>query len=109
MAVSMSKKGAEAMKIRLVISVTGKVQGVSFRKQTARLAEELGVRGWMMNQSDGSVQGCVEGDIAAVEALFTWCSVGPEPAMVDLLTCDIQPYTGEFRDFLILHEKEKAA
>lgn len=97
------------MKTRIVIMVTGKVQGVSFRKHTARMAEELGVSGWVMNQSDGSVQGCFEGNMAAVEALFTWCSVGPEQAMVNFLTCDIQPYIGEFRDFRIMREEEKAA
>jgi acylphosphatase len=97
------------MKIRIVITVTGKVQGVSFRKHTARMAEELGVSGWVTNQSDGSVQGCFEGDMATVEALFTWCSVGPERAVVDFLTCDIQPYTGEFRDFRVVREEVKAA
>ena len=97
------------MKIRIVITVTGKVQGVSFRKHTARMTADLGVCGWVMNLSDGSVQGCFEGEMAAVEALFAWCSVGPERAGVNLLTCDIQPYTGEFRDFRILLEEEKAA
>ena len=97
------------MKIRIVITVTGKVQGVSFRKHTARMAEELGVCGWVMNQPDGSVQGCFEGGMTAVEALFTWCSVGPERASVNFLTCDIKPYTGEFRNFRIVLEEVKAA
>ena len=97
------------MKIRIVITVTGKVQGVSFRKQAAKTAEDLGVSGWVMNLSDGSVQGCFDGDSTAVEALFAWCSIGPERASVNFLTCDILPYTGEFRDFRILQEEEKAA
>jgi acylphosphatase len=97
------------MKIRIVITVNGKVQGVSFRKQTARMAEELGVSGWVMNLSNGSVQGCFEGDWKAVESLFAWCSVGPERARVDFLTCDIQPCAGEFRDFRIQQDEEMAA
>jgi acylphosphatase len=97
------------MKTRILVTITGKVQGVSFRKQTARKAEELGVGGWVMNLSDGSVQGCFEGVWKAVESLFAWCSVGPERASVTFLTCEIQPYAGEFRDFRILQDEEMAA
>ena len=97
------------MKIRIVVTATGNVQGVSFRKHTARTAEELRVNGWVVNLPDGSVQGCFEGDAEAVEALIAWCSNGPERARVDSLTCDVQHYTGEFRDFRILRDEEKAA
>jgi len=97
------------MKIRILMTVTGRVQGVSFRKHTARMAGELGVNGWVTNLSDGSVRGCFEGDAAAVEALLTWCSAGPERARVDFLTCEVHPYTGEYRGFRILQDEARAA
>ena len=97
------------MKIRLLMTAAGRVQGVSFRKHTARMAEELGVNGWVMNLPDGSVQGCFEGEAAAVEALFAWCSIGPERARVDFLICDFHHYTGQCRDFRIVREEVRAA
>jgi acylphosphatase len=37
------------------ITVSGKVQGVWFRKSTQDKARELGLRGFVRNQPDGSV------------------------------------------------------
>mmetsp|Transcript_24194 Transcript_24194/g.37474 ORF Transcript_24194/g.37474 Transcript_24194/m.37474 type:complete len:146 (+) Transcript_24194:39-476(+) len=45
--------------------VTGKVQGVSFRRHTNGRAEELGLVGWVRNESSGSVVGEVAGGDAA--------------------------------------------
>jgi acylphosphatase len=97
------------MKTRILITVTGRVQGVSFRKHTALKAEELGIKGWVTNLPDGSMQGYFEGDAAAVDALFAWCSISSEWAHVYFLTCENQLYTGEFHDFRILQEEIKAA
>ncbi|MCB0783112.1 MAG: acylphosphatase, partial [Flavobacteriales bacterium] len=42
--------------------VRGRVQGVWYRKHTREKALELGLRGWVMNQPDGSVLVEAEGD-----------------------------------------------
>jgi acylphosphatase len=63
--------------------VRGRVQGVAFRDGTLREAERLGVRGWVRNLGDGTVEVHAEGDREAVEALLAWCREGPPAARVE--------------------------
>jgi acylphosphatase len=64
------------------VTVTGRVQGVSFRWYAVQEAAKLGVTGWVRNEPDGSVAGHFEGDADAVEAMVDWCRQGPGPARV---------------------------
>ncbi|MGQ0536994.1 MAG: acylphosphatase [Methanobacteriota archaeon] len=68
------------MRVRLVI--VGKVQGVWFRAAMQKEARRLGVRGWVRNLPDGSVEAVAEGEPAAVEALVAWSHEGPPGARV---------------------------
>jgi acylphosphatase len=68
--------------IRRRIVVTGRVQGVFFRDTCRRVAQRLGVRGWVRNRADGAVEAVFEGEPAAVEALIDWARSGPEYAYV---------------------------
>lgn len=52
--------------------VFGKVQGVSFRKYTARKAQELGLVGWVMNTEAGTVVGEAQGPEAKLVQLRTF-------------------------------------
>jgi acylphosphatase len=52
------------------IKVTGKVQGVFFRASTKAVADQLGVKGFVKNLSDGSVYIEAEGDEFALEYFF---------------------------------------
>ncbi|MCD6568886.1 acylphosphatase [bacterium] len=47
--------------MRKRITFKGKVQGVGFRITTFTIAHKLGIRGWVRNNSDGSVTMVVEG------------------------------------------------
>lgn len=67
----------------LQITVTGIVQGVFFRASTKAVADQLGVKGIVMNQPDGSVYLEAEGDQFALEQLLEWCHEGPEDARVE--------------------------
>lgn len=60
----------------------GDVQGVGFRWWTAREAERLGVRGWVTNRWDGTVEVHAEGPEDAVEAMVTALRHGPRHARV---------------------------
>ena len=66
--------------VRILIS--GKVQGVFFRKYTCDEALRLGLRGYVKNLPDGRVQVEVSGEPDAVEALISWCKTGPPRARV---------------------------
>lgn len=63
--------------------VSGKVQGVFFRASTARVAEQLQLRGWAKNLPDGRVEVLALGSLAAVERLAEWLRQGPPRARVD--------------------------
>lgn len=63
-------------------TVTGRVQGVSFRYYAQQRARELGVAGWVRNEPDGSVALHAEGADDAVDALVEWCRTGPALAKV---------------------------
>lgn len=68
--------------VRRAATVTGRVQGVSFRWYTERRAQELGLTGWVRNHDDGSVRLEVQGPEAAVAELVAWLHDGPTHARV---------------------------
>jgi acylphosphatase len=59
------------------ISITGKVQGVGYRAWARREARKHGVRGWVRNRDDGSVEALIIGDAPAVAAMVVACRRGP--------------------------------
>ena len=63
--------------------VSGKVQGVFFRASTARVAEQLQLRGWAKNLPDGRVEVLALGSLDAVAQLGQWLQQGPPRARVD--------------------------
>jgi acylphosphatase len=64
------------------IRVRGRVQGVNYRYATQTKALELGVRGFVRNEPDGSVYIEAEGEAASVDQLTEWCNRGPSRADV---------------------------
>jgi acylphosphatase len=69
--------------ISLRLKITGRVQGVGFRYATQREAARAGVRGWVRNRADGSVEVLAQGERAALDALLAWARRGPPGARVD--------------------------
>jgi acylphosphatase len=65
------------------IEVFGHVQGVGFRVFVTRYARARGLRGWVRNRRDGSVEAFLIGESAAVEAVIEQCRRGPPMARVD--------------------------
>ena len=85
---------------RLGFRVVGRVQGVGFRWWTRRTAVELGLHGWVRNESDGSVVVHAGGPPEALARLEGALSRGPSASRVDRLE-SIPPsgtfLPGEFR------------
>lgn len=71
------------MHIARRVRVTGRVQGVFFRAWTREQAQRLGVRGWVHNRADGSVEAQFEGDKAAVDTMIDALHQGSPGARVD--------------------------
>jgi acylphosphatase len=68
---------------RIAFVVTGRVQGVGFRKFTLRAAEACGVAGHVRNAVDGSVVGEAEGHDAAIEEFLAAIRRGPTFSRVE--------------------------
>lgn len=68
--------------VRCRLKVSGIVQGVFYRDSCRSAAVELGVRGWVRNCRDGSVEVAAEGPRDAVGRLVEWCREGPPRAIV---------------------------
>jgi len=72
--------------------VTGRVQGVGFRWSAVREARRLGLRGWVRNAEDGSVEVEAEGPAPKLEAFLAWLRQGPAGAFVrDVETRPVPP------------------
>jgi acylphosphatase len=67
--------------VRLAIS--GRVQGVGYRYWTIATAQRLGLRGWVRNRIDGSVEALVAGDSESVARMIEACRRGPAGARVE--------------------------
>jgi acylphosphatase len=63
--------------------ITGRVQGVGLRAWIHAEAERRGLKGWVRNRRDGSVEAQFEGEEAAVRAMLAQCQQGPRPAHVE--------------------------
>lgn len=75
---------------RLTIQVIGEVQGVFYRATSKAVADQLGVKGYVMNQPDGSVYIEAEGDNFALESFLEFCQEGSDRAVVEkLITAEI--------------------
>jgi acylphosphatase len=84
---------------RVRIFVSGRVQGVFFRRAAAQQAHALGVTGWARNLSDGSVEIVGEGTRQNLQSLLGWAHQGPPHARVDTVRVKWEPHTGEFKQF----------
>lgn len=65
------------------LNVIGKVQGVFFRASTKAVADQMGVRGSVKNEKDGSVSIEAEASAAILEMFVEWCHEGPEKSKVE--------------------------
>ena len=84
---------------RAHIFVSGRVQGVLYRRFAQAKARELGIMGWAHNLIDGRVELVGEGEREKVEQFVEWCKQGSPLARVDKLETTYEDYGGEFKDF----------
>ena len=80
--------------VNIRLRITGSVQGVFFRNETQRIAQALGIKGFVKNEPDGSVFVEAEGDVAAVYKLIDYCHHGPEKADVEHVSITQGDVTG---------------
>jgi acylphosphatase len=66
----------------VTVRIEGMVQGVWYRGWTVAEAERRGLRGWVRNRSDGSVEALLIGQDAVVADMIEACRRGPPAARV---------------------------
>jgi acylphosphatase len=86
---------------RLQLIVSGRVQGVFFRRATASRARALGIKGFARNRPDGTVEVTAEGTRQSLELLLAWAHSGPPHARVDAVSEEWNGFRDEFGDFSV--------
>ena len=79
------------------IEVRGAVQGVGYRWSMAQEARRLGIRGWVRNRHDGSVEAVVQGSPEVIGEIVKWARRGPSSAAI--ASVDVFPGDGDFTSF----------
>lgn len=82
------------------IKVSGRVQGVFFRKTTQAIAQQYDITGMVRNESDGSVYIIAHGEEENLKEFIVWCKKGPPAAEVNKI--DIEEIKDQsFKEFSI--------
>ncbi|XAR73816.1 Acylphosphatase [Bertholletia excelsa] len=95
MSSSADSNPANANTVRVVVK--GRVQGVFYRNWTVENATELGLKGWVRNRRDGTVEALFSGNPDKVQEMEQRCRRGPRAAVVtglEVFPCDDDPGTG---------------
>lgn len=83
----------------LNIKIFGRVQGMFFRANAKKKAEELQITGFARNEPDGTVYIEAEGEEENLEKFLVWCYKGPPFAMVGKVEYDYLSEMKNFYDF----------
>ena len=94
-----SSFSSEYIRVHLIIS--GKVQGVYFRKHTHDVSIQNYVNGWVKNLPNGNVECILEGLKSNVDKVISWCHQGPPNSRVDNVEIKYEAFIGNFTDFKI--------
>lgn len=87
---------------RVHAKVYGFVQGVGFRNFVRKHAKDLGLKGWVRNNLDGTVQAVFEGDEGSISTILEKCKSGPTNSWVEKVETNEEELKNEFEDFSIL-------
>lgn len=80
MAKQQSNTETQTQTLHLIIN--GRVQGVGFRNYLSYKAGVLGIRGWVRNRRDGSVETVIQGTPEAVAEMLACAHRGPRASNV---------------------------
>ena len=89
--------------MRLYAVFAGTVQGVGFRYFVRNIAKEMGVKGYVRNLPDGTVEVVAEGDEQTLREFLEAIEQGPPLAEVTDIRYQFEDKEGGFTDFEILY------
>jgi acylphosphatase len=79
--------------------IRGDVHGVGFRYYLLREAQRLGLRGWVRNRDDGTVEFVAEGRRTELEKLKRAAERGPQLAQVEKVDTEWSAAAGGLDSF----------
>lgn len=88
---------------RLTARVRGDVQGVGYRFFAQRQASALGLRGYVRNLADSSVEVVAEGERGQLQQFVNVLRRGPSAAIVEAVDTTWSNAEGAFGGFQIRH------
>ncbi len=91
------------MEKRLEAVISGRVQGIGYRAFVEIKAIALGLRGYVKNLADGSVEVVAEGEEAMLEKLLDALENGNPLAKVQGIRRNWSGSKGGYRGFVIRH------
>jgi acylphosphatase len=94
--------GADGQRrVRLDVTIRGRVQGVGYRVFVFHEARRLDLDGWVANEVDGSVRVVAEGTRDELDALLERLADGPPAAIVERTITRWEPARGSRTGFSI--------
>lgn len=90
------------MKQRVHAWIYGIVKGVFFRQHIKEKADSLGIKGFVRN-TDSNVEVVFEGEREKIDEMLKFCKTGPSYAKVKEVKTKEETYSGEFKEFKVLH------
>jgi acylphosphatase len=84
------------------IDVFGRVQGINFRFMVKKFADELGLRGYVLNKNDGSVEIVAQGIKMDIDKLMNWVKSSPGFSSVEGIKVNKISNAEKFKEFKIL-------
>lgn len=82
--------------------VEGDVQGVGFRRFVHHAAQRMGLKGFVTNLEDGTVECVAQGETDALTELETLMRQGPSSSHVSSLTCTDLNESRKYTQFRIV-------
>ena len=84
------------------VIIVGRVQGVWFRKYTRIKAKEMGITGWVRNESNGNVALLAEGNQDILKKFVQWLWDGSPDSEVSTVNVKWEETKGIFKSFEII-------
>ena len=88
-------------KTQVKVIISGRVQGVFYRARTKNTADRLGIKGYVKNLPNGSVEAVFQGEQPTVTQMIEWCHKGPAASKVDHVQAKETKILSNFETFEI--------
>ena len=84
---------------QLKLIIHGNVQGVFYRDEAKKKADELNLKGYALNKDDGTVEIKAIGEEKALKKLLAWCKSGSKHAKVGKIDVHLSDPDEKLTDF----------